>query len=208
MKEFLKKHGQVLFNIYLFLNFAGFGMYQAQQYYVKNALGYVEAGFIAQSLIVGCIILLRKPFRSFDTNLFDQAIALIAFFSGAAFMGQDATGGETAEQISRFFVFFAHVLGLVTVFNLGRSFGILIAFREIKTQGLYAIIRHPMYGTDILLRIGFLISHLSRFTVVVFLVSVACYIYRAILEERFLRQQAEYQEYMQRVQYRFIPLIF
>jgi protein-S-isoprenylcysteine O-methyltransferase Ste14 len=100
------------------------------------------------------------------------------------------------------------VLGVVTLLNLGRSFGILIAFREVKSRGLYGIIRHPMYATDILLRMGFLINHFNLFILIVFIASTVCYVYRAILEERFLIYQPEYREYMHRVKYRFIPFVF
>jgi protein-S-isoprenylcysteine O-methyltransferase Ste14 len=100
------------------------------------------------------------------------------------------------------------VLGAVCLLNLGRSFGILIALREVKTGGLYSVVRHPMYGTDILLRIGFLVSHLNWRTAAVFVLSTACYVYRAFLEERFLSQGAEYREYVRRVPYRFLPRVY
>ncbi len=208
MRELLKKHRHLILNIYLFLNFAGWGIWQTYQYYLNGALGYVEISFTLQSLLVGVIILIRKPHQSIQTNPLHQAIAIIAFCSGAAFMGQPATGPQVAIQISQAVIFCANVLGVATLLNLGRSFGILIAFRELKSHGLYGLVRHPMYATDILLRVGFLISHFTLFTVLVFIVSTACYLYRAILEERFLVQQPGYREYMNRVRYRFIPFVF
>jgi protein-S-isoprenylcysteine O-methyltransferase Ste14 len=208
LKEFLKKHWQLLLNIYLFLNFAGWGIWQAYQYYLKGTLGYVEMSFTIQSLLVAVIFLIRKPHQVVNKNLLHQAVATIAFCSGAAFIGQPATGNPLTNHISQVVIFFANVLGVATVVNLGRSFGILIAFRELKSHGLYGIVRHPMYATDILLRIGFLINHTNLFTVIVFIISTGCYVYRAILEERFLIQTPGYREYMQRVKYRFIPFVF
>ena len=208
MKEFLKKHWQLLFNIYLFLNFAGWGIWQTYQYYLKGALGYVEISFTIQSLMVAIIFLIRKPHQMVHKNLLHQAVAVIAFCSGAAFMGQPATGNPLAKHISQVVILCANVLGIASLLNLGRSFGILIAFREVKSRGLYGIIRHPMYATDILLRMGFLINHFNLFTLIVFIASAVCYVYRAILEERFLMHQPDYREYMQRVKYRFVPLVF
>jgi protein-S-isoprenylcysteine O-methyltransferase Ste14 len=207
LKEFLKKHRSLILNIYLFLNFVGWGLWQTYQYHLKGTLGYVELSFTIQSLLVGVIILIRKPHQAFHTNPFHQAIAIIAFCSGAAFMGQPATGPLAAKQISQAVIFLANVLGVATLLNLGRSFGILIAFRELKSHGLYGVVRHPMYGTDVLLRIGFLISHTNLFTVMAFMVSTGCYVYRALLEEQFLVQQPEYREYMNRVKYRFVPFV-
>ncbi len=207
MEAFFKKHWQSLLNIYLFLNFAGWGIWQTYQYHLKGTLGYVEISFTIQSLLLAVIFLIRKPHQLIQTNLLHQAIAIIAFCSGAAFMGQPATGPQVAKQISQVVIFCANVLGVATLLNLGRSFGILIAFRRLKSRGLYGIVRHPMYATDILLRVGFLMSHFNLFTVLVFIISTACYVYRAILEERFLIQQPEYREYMKRVRYRFIPFL-
>ena len=203
----MKKHRHLILNIYLFLNFAGWGIWQTYQYYLKGALGYVEISFTIQSLLVGVIILIRKPHQVIQTNLLHQAIAIIAFCSGAAFMGQPATGPQVAKQISQVIILCANGLGVATLLNLGRSFGILIALRELKSHGLYGMVRHPMYATDMLLRVGFLISHFNLFTVIVFIVSTGCYVYRAILEERFLMRQLEYRDYMKRVRYRFIPFV-
>ncbi len=209
MKEFFKKH-ETLINVLLFLNFVGLGVLQIYQKVVgAGTFNYIELGFIIQSLCLAMVIICRKPFRFVNTKPFDQTIALIAFFSGAVlFRDQPMTGGPVAIHASLFLVFCANVLGLIVLFNLGRSFGILIALRELKANGLYGIIRHPMYFTDILLRIGFVISHFNLLSVIVILVSGPCYVYRALLEERFLSQQPEYREYMQKVKYRFIPFVF
>lgn len=93
--------------------------------------------------------------QAVDRNLFHQTIALAAFFSGIAFIGQPPSGGPAAEAASNAVVSVANVLGVLTLVNLGRSFGILIAVRRVKTHWLYALVRHPMYATDILLRVGF-----------------------------------------------------
>jgi protein-S-isoprenylcysteine O-methyltransferase Ste14 len=132
----------------------------------------------------------------------------VAFCSGIFFIGQPATGGPLARRVSQGLIFSANVLGAVTLLNLGRSFGILIARRQIKTGGLYRLVRHPMYATDILLRVGFLASHFRWPPLALFSLSSACYVWRALLEERFLARAPEYREYMRRVRYRFMPGVF
>jgi len=206
--KFLQSHGQLLINIYLFLNFAGWCLWQTYQGLVAGNFGYVEISFTIEALVLAVIVLLRKPHQAIETNWFNQAVALAAFLSGAAFVGQPATATGITQTVSEIVVLIATVVGFLALLSLGRSFGILIAFREVKATGLYAIVRHPMYGTDILLRTGFVISHFTPFTVAVFMASTTCYVYRALLEERFLSQQPEYQAYMQKVRYRFIPWVF
>lgn len=208
MKELLKKHRQLIFDIYIAINFTGWAGYNLYKSITEGNLDFVEISFTIQNILLVSLILIRWQHQGIDKSIFNQAVALIAFCSGAAFMGQTATGGTMIISSSRVIVFIANILGIITMLNLGRSFGIMIAFRKVKTDGLYSIVRHPMYGTDILLRIGFIISHLNLFTSAVFILSTLLYVYRAILEERFLILQPEYQDYMMKVKYRFIPYIF
>ena len=208
MKEYIKNNFQKIFNIYVFLNFFGWALFNLYNYWQKDTLGYVEIGFIAQNVIVAYFLLVRKDFKTIDKNYFNQFIALVAFFSGAAFMGQESTGGKSAELAASIVTFAANILGFITVLNIGKSFGIMIAFRQVKSNGLYSIVRHPMYFTDILVRVGFLISHFSILTVIIFVISSGLYVYRAILEEKHLGLQPEYQEYMKKVKYRLVPFVF
>ncbi|MBI5534883.1 MAG: hypothetical protein HY898_19305 [Deltaproteobacteria bacterium] len=204
----LRRHGQLLFNVWLFTVVLVWIGSETHKTWVAGKLNYVEVSFAVQNLVMAGLILVRTRHRAVDRSLWRQAVALIAFFSGMAFIGQPTSGGETAARVSEGLTFASNLLGLATLLNLGRSFGILIALRKVRTGGLYSIVRHPMYGTDILLRVGFLVSHVTPLTVALFLVSSGCYVYRAMLEEKFLSQDPEYVEYMKRVRWRFIPFIF
>jgi len=208
VKEFFRKHGQMLMNIYLFVSFSGICGWQTWRTYMEGRLDFIEISFATQNVIMVALFLMRKKHVAFNKNLFDQMIALIAFLSGVAFIGQPLTAQSFDVTISKIIILIANLLGAITLINLGKSFGVFIALREIKTGGLYSIIRHPMYFTDILLRVGYIISHFTSFTLSIFILSTSCYVYRAILEERFLLQDPAYQDYKKRVRYRLIPFIF
>ena len=208
IRTFFLKHGQMLMNIYLFVAFSTFCGWQIWKTYLENRLDFIEISFAVQNLIMVALFLIRKKHVAFNKSIFDQAVALAAFLSGAAFIGQPLTAQSTSMMVSRIIILTANVLGVLTLLNLGRSFGVFIAIREIKTKWLYSIIRHPMYFTDILLRVGYLVSHFTLFTATAFVLSSCCYGYRAILEERFLSKDPAYRVYLNRVRYRFIPLIF
>lgn len=208
IKEYLKKHKQRLIDIYLFLNFLGYTCWQSYNAIIEERFDFIEASFFIQNIVMTTLILIRSNSKANDPNLFNQAIALIAFFSGALFMGMPQTSNETSLVLSSIIILIANLLGLITLLNLGKSFGIIISYRKVKSKGLYSVVRHPMYVTDILLRVGFLISHFTIYTTTVFVLSTACYFYRAILEERFLSQQGEYKKYMKKTKYRFIPYLF
>jgi protein-S-isoprenylcysteine O-methyltransferase Ste14 len=206
--KYCRANWQYLLNIYLFLNFLGWTLFQGYRLYTADRFYYSEVSFLVQNIVLTGIVIMRRPHRAIEKNIFSQLVATVAFFSGAAFMGQAPTGNHAAELSSEIIMIISNVLGIVTLLALGRSFGILIAVREVKSEGVYSIIRHPMYFTDILLRIGMVINHLNPFTAVMLVFSSLCYVYRAILEEKFLGRFQEYREYMARVRYRFIPYIF
>lgn len=204
----MKNKAQTFFNIYLFLCFTGWAGWTSYQAWAAGGLDFVEVSFALQNVILVTLILIRRPHQALDRSPAHQAVALAAFCSGVFFMGQPPSGGAAARHASQAVILIANALGAVTLLNLGRSFGILIARRDIRTGGLYAVVRHPMYGTDLLLRIGFLISHAHWKTVVLFMISTACYVWRANLEERFLSLQPEYRAYRRRVRWRFIPGLY
>jgi protein-S-isoprenylcysteine O-methyltransferase Ste14 len=204
----IKTHWQRYLDIYIFLNFIGWIGWQTFLAVNESRFDFIEGSFLVQNSVLAILFLIRRPSKENDPRFFHQLVALTAFFSGALLVGNPITTNASLLLTSKTIILISNGLGIFTLLNLGKSFGIMISFRKVKTNGLYSVVRHPMYVTDILLRIGFLISHLTIFAGVVFVVSTGCYVYRAILEERFLKKQPEYLRYMNDVKYRFIPFIF
>ena len=204
----IRRNWQTWFNVYLFALFSYWVAHYTRRVWLERRFDHVEISFAAQNVIFVLLVLVRRQHQSIDRNPWNQLVAIVAFCSGMLFMGQPGSGGPAAAGISKVITFAANVLGILCLLNLGRSFGILIALREVKTRGLYGIVRHPMYATDVILRAGFLVSHWTWLTASLFVLSTACYVYRALLEERFLSRVPDYREYMSRVRYRFLPGVF
>jgi len=174
----------------------------------KGKFDYVEASFAIQTTVVLGFILLRRPAKGVDPDVRHQLVALMAFGSAALFVTEPRTENPSLLLAAKITMMVTNVLGLATVLNLGRSFGILIALRRVETRGLYSIIRHPMYFTDILLRVGLVLQVPHILNIVLALVSSGLYVKRALLEEAFLSKDPDYRAYMQRVRYRLVPFIF
>lgn len=208
LRSFVVRHRERLINLYLFANVAGFIAWQAWTVAHAAGLNVNEISFLLQNLVLAGIVLLRRDPIAIDDKLSHQAVALVAFFSGLAFMGQPPTGGPTALTISEAVLLGSNLLGMLSLLHLGKSFGILIACREVRTRGVYRLMRHPMYASDMLLRVGYVIGHFSAYTLTLVILSSACYVCRAVLEERFLAQQPDYRAYMARVRHRFVPGLF
>ena len=101
-------------------------------------------------------------------------------------------------------------LGLVIVgkLALGRSFGIAPANRGVVMRGPYVLVRHPIYAGYLLTHAAFLVAHPTPWNVAVVLVADGALIVRALIEERVLSADAEYQSYCRRVGWHLVPGVF
>ncbi len=199
---------QQVVNIWLFFTFAGGMLWQGTAAWQAGSFDIVTGSFIVQSCVLAALFLLRHDHRALDPSPWHQAVALAAVLSAVLLPGTMPTGDAQTAAVARAVTLTANLLGIITLLNLGRSFGILVALREVRTQGLYRIVRHPMYLTDIMLRLGYVVGHCTPWTVTVVVLSSACYVWRALLEERFLDRDPAYRAYRQQVRYRFIPLVW
>ncbi len=208
LPPFVKRHASTLLNVGLFVVLAVLLVGDVATKWQKGRFDYVEASFAIQSTLALAFILLRRPAQAVDPDVRHQLIALVAFCSAAWFSTEPRTESVSLLVAARVVMVIANVLGLATIINLGKSFGILIALRKVETRWLYSIIRHPMYLTDLLVRVGLVLQVPIAVNIILALVSGALYVQRALFEEEFLSKSAEYAAYMKRVRYRFIPFVF
>jgi protein-S-isoprenylcysteine O-methyltransferase Ste14 len=96
---------------------------------------------------------------------------------------------------------------VASMLSLRRSFGIVPAHRGIRTQGLYNLVRHPLYASELLWMIGFVIANPSVWNIGLWLGDCILQFTRACAEERFLSADPVYSQYRARVRYRLIPLV-
>jgi len=97
---------------------------------------------------------------------------------------------------------------LFSLWALGRSFGLIPANRGVKTGGMYRYVRHPLYAGELLFYLGFLIGNFSVFNAIVCACIFLGLNLRAGAEERLLKNDRDYFDYMHRVRFRFIPGLF
>jgi protein-S-isoprenylcysteine O-methyltransferase Ste14 len=102
-------------------------------------------------------------------------------------------------------VTFAAGLSLVTLFTLGRLFGVRPALRGLATSGPYRFVRHPMYLSYILADIGYNLEEWNFITLLLVLVGWAALVYRIYAEERLLSQHSRWQGYAASVRSRLFP---
>lgn len=99
-------------------------------------------------------------------------------------------------------------LVIVGKLTLGRSFGLVPANRGIVERGPYHIVRHPIYTGYLITHLAFLIAQPRPWNVAVVAVGDTALIIRALIEERVLGGDAQYQAYCRRVGWHLVPGVF
>jgi protein-S-isoprenylcysteine O-methyltransferase Ste14 len=196
-----------LLNVMLFI-FFGWGAVWGLRERLAAGLSLVDISFVLQNFVFCLVILLRSPRREMSPSMAGQLWALLAFFSGLAFINLAIAAPGPLAPAGRVIMILANILAVISLITLGRSFGILIARRELKTRGLYGLVRHPMYLSDILLRIGYSLIHPGAVIFALSAGSILLYMARAHWEEKFLGQRPDYVQYAQKVRFRFLPWIY
>ncbi len=100
------------------------------------------------------------------------------------------------------------VIVIMSLLALGRSIGFLAADRGVKTKGPYAVIRHPVYASYLLIGSGYVLQSVSVRNIAIFAFVTACNVFRALAEERVLAESETYRAYQQRVRWRLVPYLW
>jgi len=162
--------------------------------------GLIELGQVTAVTVFAALFLLRRPAQSSGTT-WETMLALAGTFLPAA--TRPAPGdlfwlGEIIQV--------AGLTGMVAAaISLGRSFGIAPADRGLRTTGLYAWIRHPLYAMEICFFVGYLVANPSWRNLAVLTADTALQLFRALREERILKH---YASYAGRVRWRLLPLVW
>jgi protein-S-isoprenylcysteine O-methyltransferase Ste14 len=91
---------------------------------------------------------------------------------------------------------------------LGRSFGIAPANRGVVMRGPYVLVRHPIYAGYLLTHAAFLVAHPVPWNFAVVAIADGALIVRALIEERVLSADVQYQSYCRRVGWHLVPGLF
>ncbi|MCK5641045.1 MAG: isoprenylcysteine carboxylmethyltransferase family protein [Gammaproteobacteria bacterium] len=155
--------------------------------------------------IVVVLLVFRRRTERISVNLADWAVAFGGTFAVLLIAkGNDpitAVGGVSLLLIG----LCVHVAAKLMLL---RSFGLVAADRGVKSGGLYAVVRHPMYLGYLLTHIGYLLVAPSVWNVMVYLLAWLMMIARIYAEERVLDANPDYQAFKARVRYRLLPGIF
>jgi protein-S-isoprenylcysteine O-methyltransferase Ste14 len=148
----------------------------------------------------------RSPLATSHRPLAWVAAALGAFtMLGARPVADPHAGPYALLEIVQLVGFGVVIVALGT---LGRSFGIVAANRGVKTQGLYGLVRHPAYTGYLVSYLGYVAENPSSRNGILLVVATGAQIVRMSEEERMLRTDRAYREYLSRVSHRLVPFVY
>jgi protein-S-isoprenylcysteine O-methyltransferase Ste14 len=171
----------------------------------------IGGGFLVEQAWFVLAFLIRRPARAVTKRWSDWLLAFCGTFGGTAFRpaGLHPPWGIWSGLA---FQTAGLAVGLAALVTLGRSFGMAPADRGLVTSGPYAVVRHPVYLSYLLVQCGYLLQSLSWRNAIVLVGTAACNIGRALAEERLLAaaestdsRAAGYHDYRARVRWRLIP---
>jgi protein-S-isoprenylcysteine O-methyltransferase Ste14 len=167
----------------------------------------IGAAFVAEQMWIVVAYLIRRPARIVSRRLGDWLLAFSGTFGGVLFRPFGAHprwGVDVGLGVQ--------LLGLaicvVSFLALGRSFGFAAADRGLVTRGPYAIVRHPIYASYLLLQSGYLLQSPSFRNVLVMMLVTISNVGRARVEDRLLATNERYGEYRAQVRWRLFPGIW
>ncbi len=160
----------------------------------------------SEGLVVVFILCRRKP-NQISLRPTDWLLAMAA--TATPLLVQPGIGNYLIPPtVGALLLLAGFVVQLVAKITLGRSFGCVPAHRGLKHGGPYRFVRHPMYTGYLLSHLAFLLVNPTWWNLAVYVICYSAQVPRLLSEERLLRRDPQYANYMAGVRYRLIPGVF
>jgi protein-S-isoprenylcysteine O-methyltransferase Ste14 len=164
----------------------------------------IGAAFLVEQTWVVIAYLVRRPARTVSRRSGDWLLAFGGTFGGVLFRPVGAHP-QWGVNVGLGFQLVGLAICVLSFLALGRSFGFAAADRGLVRRGPYAVVRHPIYASYVLLQSGYLLQSISVRNALVMLFATSCNIGRALAEDRLLATNEQYGAYRAQVRWRLLP---
>lgn len=173
------------------------------------------AGLVARVSLVTFLFLLvafhltrRRPVRQFES----WGPKVDAFLGTALIylilLCPRATANTAIDFSASLFLIGGTYLCLLAVTSLGRSLSIMPEARKLVTDGLYRVVRHPLYLAELIANVGVFLQYRSWLAAAILIAVTFFLLRRMAWEERILTEAfPEYATYRQRTR-RLVPGVY
>jgi protein-S-isoprenylcysteine O-methyltransferase Ste14 len=162
---------------------------------------------VAGEALVVVLTVVRRRARLVDRS-FTAAVMTTMSLAGPPLLRASEVTPIAPDGVTAIISAFGLMVVIIGKMTLGRSFGVAPANRGIVVRGPYNFVRHPIYTGYMITHTGFLFANPVLWNIGVILVADAALVVRALMEERVLKADVEYQGYCQRVGWHLLPGIF
>ena len=163
---------------------------------------------VAETAIV-IFVLLRRPTEKISLKLGDWLLAITATFAPLLIQPANTPAAlQLLVPLAVGLIIFGNIIQIAAKMFLRRSFGIAPANRGIKTDGMYRVVRHPMYAGYLLVHIGVLMLMPTMLNFLIYAIGWCAQIFRLLAEERLLSEDPAYRVLMEKTRWRLIPGLF
>jgi protein-S-isoprenylcysteine O-methyltransferase Ste14 len=161
---------------------------------------------VGESLVV-VLTITRRRARLVDRSV-AAAIMTAMSLVGPPLLRVAAVPSPVPDAMTAIISAFGLALVVVGKMALGRSFGVVPANRGVVVRGPYTLVRHPIYTGYLITHTGFLLANPTPWNVAIILAADTALVVRALMEERVLSNDVEYQGYCRRVGWHLVPGVF
>ena len=163
---------------------------------------------VAETAVV-IFVLIRRPTQAISLRLGDWLLAITATYAPLLIQPADTPAAlQMLVSLGIGLTVVGNVVQIAAKMFLRRSFGIAPANRGIKTDGMYRIVRHPMYAGYLLVHIGILLLMPTMLNLVIYAIGWWAQILRLLAEERLLSEDPAYRAFCTTTRWRLIPGVF
>jgi protein-S-isoprenylcysteine O-methyltransferase Ste14 len=159
-------------------------------------------GVLAVNTLFLALFLSRRPAKaetaSIPVWLLGFAGSVLPLLLRPAAAGRGAALGSLLQLLGLFML-------AVALLSLRRSFAIVPGNRGIQQGGLYRLVRHPVYLSELTVFLGVILCNPIGLNAAIWVCECAVQVARARAEERFLSADPLYRAYCKRVRHRLIP---
>lgn len=162
-------------------------------------------GSIAVETVVAVLFLTRRAPVETSDRFVAWAATIVGTFGPLLLRPTSEGGGSEAALVLQLAGASFSVLSL---FAIGRSFGLVAANRGIRTRGPYGLVRHPVYLGYLVTNAGYVLENPSPRNLAVIAATTLAQLVRIKCEEEVLSRDAVYSGYRARVRFRLIPYLY
>lgn len=187
-------------NVLLVVLFTVLAIASYQRYLRTGALS--AFGVLAINILILALFLIRRPARD-ETR--SPALWTLAFAGTALPLLLRPATPWHGPPVGPMLEIAGAVMLFAALLSLRRSFAVVPGNRGIQRGGMYRLVRHPVYLSELTLLLGVVLANPSALNAMVWACECALQFARARAEERFLSADPLYGAYCTRVRYRLIP---